>query len=126
MTTGYLCDTSSKSNEIMEQVLGIPAYCVDHVQDRHLAEYPDAGRATVLAAKGMRRFSDMVYRETGFVVSDDMVWHALRARKPLGVAMGKVRDVLRTSDPSPLGSTHLNVLGALGWRFTRRAISLPP
>ena len=27
---------------------------------------PDAGRATVLSAKGMRRFSEIVLKETGF------------------------------------------------------------
>jgi len=112
VTTGYLCDTSPKSNEIMQEVLGIPAYCVDHVQDRHLAEYPDASRATVLAAQGMRRFSEIVRRETGFEVTDDMVWEALEARKPIGQAMDSVLDLVRFSDPSPLGSTHLNIIAA--------------
>jgi benzoyl-CoA reductase/2-hydroxyglutaryl-CoA dehydratase subunit BcrC/BadD/HgdB len=112
VTTGYLCDTSPKSNEIMEQVFGIPAYCVDHVQDRQAAEYPDGIRATVLAAKGMRRFSEIVHRETGFQVTDDMVWSALRARKPLSQAMDKVFEVIRFSDPPPLGAVHLNIIAA--------------
>ena len=112
VTTGYLCDTSPKSNEIMEQVFGIPAYCVDHVQDRHIAEYPDGSRATLLSAKGMRRFGEIVRAETGFAVSDDMVWRALQARKPIGQAMDRVLDVIRLSDPPPLGAAHLNILAA--------------
>jgi benzoyl-CoA reductase/2-hydroxyglutaryl-CoA dehydratase subunit BcrC/BadD/HgdB len=114
VTTGYLCDTSPKSNEIMQEVFGIPAYCVDHVQDRHMAEYPDASRATVMAAKGMRRFSEIVRSGTGFEITDDMVWGALRARKPIGEAMDRVLEVVRVSDPPPLGSTHLNALAAFG------------
>lgn len=113
VTTGYLCDTSPKSNEVMEQLFGIPAYCVDHVQDRHLTEYPDASRATVLAAKGMRRFSDIVQKETGFEISDDMVWGALEARKPIGTAMDRVLEIMRFNDPPPLGSAHLTPLAAL-------------
>ena len=125
VTTGYLCDTSPKSNEIMEEVFGIPAYCVDHVQDRHMAEYPDAGRATVLAAKGMRRFSEIVQRELGFEVTDDMVWRAIEARKPLAQAMDRVLEIIRFSDPSPLGSTHLNVLAAFG-RAVYEESDIPP
>ena len=112
VTTGYLCDTSPKSNEIMEEVFGIPAYCVDHVQDRQMAEYPDASRATELSAEGMRRFSDVVRRETGFEIDDDMVWRAIEARKPIGQAMDRVLEAIRMSDPSPLASTHLNALAA--------------
>ena len=112
VTTGYLCDTSPKSNEIMQEVFGISAYCVDHVQDRQMAEYPDASRATVLSAKGMRRFSDILQKETGFEIDDDMMWQALEARRPIGEAMDRVIDVMRLSDPAPLASTHLNALAA--------------
>lgn len=114
VTTGYLCDTSPKSNEIMEEIFGIPAYCVDHTQDRQMADFPDASRATVLSARGMRRFSDIVRRETGFGTSDDMIWRALEARKPIGEAMDRVLELVRSSDPSPLASTHLNALAAFG------------
>ncbi len=112
VTTGYLCDTSPKSNEIMEAVFGIPAYCVDYTQDRQMAEYPDASRATNLSAIGMRRFSDVVRREIGFEIDDDMVWRAIEARKPIGAAMDRVLEVTRFGDPSPLESTHLNALAA--------------
>jgi benzoyl-CoA reductase/2-hydroxyglutaryl-CoA dehydratase subunit BcrC/BadD/HgdB len=114
VTTGYLCDTSPKSNEIMEQVFGIPAYCVDHVQDRRAAEFPDGRRLTVLSAKGMRRFTEVVQRETGFAVSDDMLWRAIEARRPMLQAMDRVLDVIRLSDPPPLGAAHLNLLAAFG------------
>ncbi len=114
VTTGYSCDTSPKSNEVMEAVLGIPAYCVDTTQDRQMDEFPDGSRATTLAAKGMRRFGDVLRQETGFEITDDMVWRAIEARKPFGDAVGRVLDVIRHSDPLPLASTHLSVIGALG------------
>lgn len=114
VTTGYLCDTSPKSNEIMEAVFGIPAYCVDHTQDRQIADYPDASRATTLSAKGMRRFSDIVRTQTGFEIDDDMIWRALEARRPIRDATDRVLEVVRSSDPSPLASTHLNLFPAVG------------
>ena len=58
VTTGYLCDTSPKSNEIMEQVFGIPAHCVDHVQDRHIAEYPDGSRVPCCLPKACAGSAD--------------------------------------------------------------------
>lgn len=113
VTTGYLCDTSPKSNEIMEAVFGIPAYCVDHTQDRQIADYPDASRATTLSAKGMRRFSGVVRTKTGFEIDDGMIWRAIEARRPIRDAIDSIFKVVRSSDPSPLVSTHLNLFHAL-------------
>ena len=50
----------------------------------------------------------------GFEIRDDMLWEALRARKPFETAMGRLFDLIRNSDPMPIGSTHLNILSVLG------------
>ena len=43
-----------------------------------------------------------------------MTWYGgpFEARKPIGQAMDRVLDVIRLSDPPPLGAAHLNVLAA--------------
>ena len=114
ITSGYVCETSPKVNEILEQIYGIPACFVDAMGDRELSEYPDASRAIAFAAKSMRAACGRIEQETGFGITDDMLWQVLEGRRPLDEAMSRVYELIRSSDPLPLGSTHLNLLGALG------------
>ena len=114
VTTGFTCETSPKTNELIEAFYGIPAYYIDTCQDRDHREYPDASRTIDLAAKSMRKFSRLIQIETGFEITDDMLWEALRAREPFGRAMGRLLKLIRNSDPMPIGSTHLNILSVLG------------
>jgi benzoyl-CoA reductase/2-hydroxyglutaryl-CoA dehydratase subunit BcrC/BadD/HgdB len=114
MTSGYVCETSPKVNEILEQVYGIPACFVDAMEDRELRDYPDASRATAFAAKSMRAACRRIERETGFGLTDDMLWQVLEGRRPFDEAMSRVYELIRSADPVPLGATHLNLLMALG------------
>ncbi|NLE10904.1 MAG: 2-hydroxyacyl-CoA dehydratase [Actinobacteria bacterium] len=109
MTTGYACETSPKVNELLEEVYGIPACYVDTCPDRELSEYPDSRRITVFAAKSMRAAAGCIERVTGFRITDDMVWKALKLRKTLDEAMERYRRVMRESDPIPFRSTHLSM-----------------
>jgi hypothetical protein len=113
ITSGYVCETSPKMNEILEQVYGIPACFVDTMEDRELREYPDASRATAFAAKSMRAASRRIERETGFAITDDMLWRVLEGRRPFDEAMSRLSELIRCSDPVPLGSTHLNLFMAV-------------
>lgn len=114
LTTGFSCETSPKSNELIEEIYGIPALYVDACQDRQMSEYPDFKRTTIFAAKSMRRFSGRVRQITDFELTDDMVWRAIEARRPITAAMQRVTHVIRHSDPLPIGSAHLNLMSTLG------------
>ncbi len=114
ITSGFVCETSPKVNELLEQVYGIPACFVDACEDREFREYPDAMRATVFAAKSTRAACRRIEEETGFKITDEMLWDVLEGRKTYNQAMGRLSDLIRCSDPVPLGSTHLNLLEALG------------
>jgi benzoyl-CoA reductase/2-hydroxyglutaryl-CoA dehydratase subunit BcrC/BadD/HgdB len=114
VTTGFTCETSPKTNELIEELYGIPAYYIDTCQDRELREYPDASRTIGLAAKSMRKLSRRIEKQMGFEIKDDMLWEVIRARKPFEKAMGRLLDLIRNSDPMPIGSSHLNILGVLG------------
>ncbi len=114
ITSGFVCETSPKVNELLEAVYGIPACFVDACEDREFQEYPDATRATVFAAKSMRAACRRIEEKTGFAITDDMLWEVLEGRKAFDSAMGRLNDLIRSSDPVPLGSTHLNLLQALG------------
>ena len=111
ITSGSLCDTSPKTNDLLHELYDIPTYCYDTVQDRELREYPDSTRAIQLSAKGMRRMVQRVQEEVGFEITDDMLWEVLHVKSGYGVAVGKVHDLIRNSDPMPISSTHENLLG---------------
>jgi len=113
ITSGYVCETSPKVNEILEQIYKIPACSVDAMEDRELREYPDASRAIAFAAKSMRHACKRIERETGFGITDEMLWRVLESRKTLDDAVGRLQELIRFADPLPLGSTHLNLLLAL-------------
>jgi benzoyl-CoA reductase/2-hydroxyglutaryl-CoA dehydratase subunit BcrC/BadD/HgdB len=115
VTTGFACETSPKVNELIEEVYGIPACYVDTCQDRELGEHPDSSRVIALAAKSMRAAVDRVEEATGCRITDEMLWEVIEARKALDASRSRLNEVIRHSDPLPLRSTHLNLLGvALG------------
>jgi benzoyl-CoA reductase/2-hydroxyglutaryl-CoA dehydratase subunit BcrC/BadD/HgdB len=119
ITTGFACDTSPRTNELLEEVYGIPACYVDTCQDRELSEYPNAQRATAFAAKSMRAAARRIEQETGFQITDQMLWEVLEARGPLGLSLGRLNDVIQRSDPLPIASSHLSippVLGSISFR----------
>ena len=114
ITSGFVCETSPKVNELLEEFHGIPACFVDACGDRELREYPDVSRTVVFAAKSLRAACRRIGDVTGFDITAEMLWRVLEARKPFDQAMGRLNDLIRRSDPVPLGSTHLNLLQALG------------
>jgi len=113
VTSGFLCETSAKTVGLLQDWYGIPAYFFDCWQDRELREYPSAKRATSFYAKSLRRLCERVGERLGIEVTDDMLWQALEARKPYIEARNRVQDLMRTSDPIPMRSTHLNLMFAI-------------
>jgi len=122
ITTGFACETSPKVNELLEEVYGIPACYVDACQDRELWEYPDSTRVISFAAKSMRAAVERIHEVTGCRITDDMLWKVLEERKALNFSRERLNDLIRHADPMPIGSTHLNLIGAgLGSVYFRRA-----
>ena len=114
VTSGFLCETSPKTNDLIREVYGIPTVYYDTCQDREAWEYPDATRPIAFAAQGMRRAVERVGEYVGFEVRDNMVWEVLDVRGRCGAAMERVHSLIRESDPVPLASTHDNLLAWLG------------
>jgi benzoyl-CoA reductase/2-hydroxyglutaryl-CoA dehydratase subunit BcrC/BadD/HgdB len=110
VTSGSLCETSPKTNDLLHELYDIPTCCYDTVQDRELWEYPDSSRAIQLSAKGMRRMVQRIQEEVGFEITDSMVWEVLRVKDNYATAVDKVHDLIRTSDPVPICSNHENLM----------------
>jgi benzoyl-CoA reductase/2-hydroxyglutaryl-CoA dehydratase subunit BcrC/BadD/HgdB len=110
ITSGSLCETSPKTNDLLHELYDIPTHCYDTVQDREFWEYPDSSRAIQLSAKGLRRMVQRVQEEVGFEITDDMLREVLRVKDSFAAAVKKVHELIQKSDPVPIASTHDNLL----------------
>jgi benzoyl-CoA reductase/2-hydroxyglutaryl-CoA dehydratase subunit BcrC/BadD/HgdB len=110
VTSGLLCETSPKTNDIIHELYGIPTVFYDTCQDRETWEYPDSVRSIALEAASMRRAAEELGRVVGFRMEDEMVRQVQRARSDYGAAVDRVHRLIKESDPVPLGSTHENLL----------------
>jgi benzoyl-CoA reductase/2-hydroxyglutaryl-CoA dehydratase subunit BcrC/BadD/HgdB len=107
VTSGALCDTSSKTLDLLHEIDHIPIYCSSTCQDRDLKEEPDATKRIIdLSAKSERRFIKRVREVVGFEVTDDMLYEALEARSRFDDAVSKLRNLIATSDPLAISHTH--------------------
>jgi benzoyl-CoA reductase/2-hydroxyglutaryl-CoA dehydratase subunit BcrC/BadD/HgdB len=110
VTSGLLCETSPKTNDIFNRLYGIPAVYYDTCQDREAWEYPDSSRTIALEAASMRRAAEELGNHVGFHLEDEMIWESLRVRDEYGAAVAEVHNLIRETHPVPLGSTHENLL----------------
>jgi benzoyl-CoA reductase/2-hydroxyglutaryl-CoA dehydratase subunit BcrC/BadD/HgdB len=107
ITSGALCETSSKTLDLLHEFDDIPIYCSSTCQDRGFREGSDATkRITDLSAKSMRRFMKSVQEVVGFEITDDMLHEAFETRSRLDGAIGKLRDLIARSDPLAISHTH--------------------
>lgn len=110
ITMGYLCETSSKTLDLLEELYQIPVHCVDTCQDREIGDYPEGTkRITALAAKSLKRLAERLQMITGVEITDDMLWEVLSAKARLDAALSKIRKLVSSINPLLLSSTHENI-----------------
>ena len=125
ITSGYLCETAPKTIDLLHELYDIPVCCYDTCQDREFNDYPAATERIVsLAAKSLRRLIARVQEVVGFEITDDMLREVIDARSRLNDALGKLRDLIESSDPLPIRATHETLLTALN-SLTLSIDSLP-
>lgn len=113
ITSGSLCETSPKTNDLFHELYDIPTFYHDTCQDRELRDYPDSTRAMALSAEGMRRMVQRLQEVVGFEITDDMLWEVIHVKDEIAEVVDEVHELIRTSDPVPIRSTHENLLGWL-------------
>lgn len=113
VTSGFLCETSAKTNDLIAELFGIPAVYYDTCQDREAREAPFVQRTFELAAFSLRKAVGELSRMVDFEIQDHMLLEVLEARRAYAEAVAKVKNLIRQSDPIPLASTHENLLGWL-------------
>ena len=113
ITSGSLCETSPKTNDLFHELYDIPTFYHETCQDRELRDYPDSTRAMELSARGMRRMTQKLQEATGVEITDEMLWEVIRVKDDIAKKVDQVHKLIRDSDPVPIGSTHENLLGWL-------------
>jgi benzoyl-CoA reductase/2-hydroxyglutaryl-CoA dehydratase subunit BcrC/BadD/HgdB len=107
VTSGELCDTAPKTVDLIQELYNIPTYYYETCQDREFNNYPDAKRVIDLAAKSKRQLVFRTQEVVGFEITDDMLWEAINARGELRQALRNLQNLLESSDPMPVSTTHL-------------------
>jgi len=114
VTSGFLCDTSPKTNDLLHELYDIPTYYLETCDDREFGKDSDTERVVKFAAKGMRKLCKRVQEVVGFEITDDMLWEVLRARSSFTRVAGKLSDLHQSSDPFPISATHVVLWRAFG------------
>lgn len=110
ITSGSLCETSPKANDLIGELYNIPTCYYDTVQDRELWEYPDSSRTIQLSAMGMKRMVQRIQGEVDFEITEEVLREILHAKNQFANAVGKVHQLMRSSDPIPICSKHENLM----------------
>ena len=107
ITSGTLCETAPKTFDLLHEFYDIPVYFYETCQDREFRDYSQASkRAIELEARSLKKMIEKIQEMAGFEITDNMLEEAFEARKNLDMALGKMRNLLVTSDPLPLSPTH--------------------
>jgi hypothetical protein len=117
VTSGCICDTNPKTNDLALELYGIPTYYYETCRDAESGNPSDLKRAVELGGKGLRRLAQKLEEVVGFEITDDMIQEAMRAKGKLADAIARLRDLVENSDPLPLSATH-QVL----WHYLRGRI----
>ena len=105
ITSGLLCETAPKTIDLLHEVYGLSTCTYDACCDRESKEYADATKRLIsLAAKSLRMVTAKIKDEVGVEITDDMLRETMDARKGLIESLGKIQDLVGSSDPMPLRS----------------------
>ena len=114
VTTGYLCETSSKTLDLLHECYNIPIQIVDTCQDRDVENFQmESERIIELAAKSLKKLAERIHVITGVQITDDQLWEALAAKEQLNAALGKIKQLVLNCDPLLLSPTHENIFMCL-------------
>jgi benzoyl-CoA reductase/2-hydroxyglutaryl-CoA dehydratase subunit BcrC/BadD/HgdB len=114
VTTGFSCETSPKTINMLDELYDIPGFCYDACQDRSFNTYEvDSKRTVGLVAKSTRKLAERVQEVVGFELTDDMFQEMLDARAELDDAVGTLRHLIESSDPLAISAPHENLLMVL-------------
>jgi hypothetical protein len=115
VTTGFLCDTSSKTLNLLHELYDIPVCYVDACQDRTCGEYPEPSkRVASSAARSLKRLAERMQEVVGFEITNDMLLEVQDAKEKLDKAFDRIRNLIENSDPLPLSPAHENIWMCLG------------
>jgi benzoyl-CoA reductase/2-hydroxyglutaryl-CoA dehydratase subunit BcrC/BadD/HgdB len=110
VTSGFTCEAAPKTIDLLHELYDMPIYCIDTCQDRELSEYPNPTKRTVeLTAKSLRRLAGRMQEIVGFEITDDMLLEVLDAKGKFNDALGRLRDLVASSDPLVLSPTLENI-----------------
>ncbi len=120
VTCGFLCDSSSKAVDVMQELWGVPTHCYDTCKNAETMDDPRARQVISLAVKSLRGLVKKLQDMTGIEITDDMLWEVLNAGRNFGEISLKLGNLIAESNPIPISSTHHNIF----YRLNRTATDI--
>jgi benzoyl-CoA reductase/2-hydroxyglutaryl-CoA dehydratase subunit BcrC/BadD/HgdB len=126
-----ICDTSSKSADLLHELYGVPIHTINIVSDRGFDEFPDVRRIGDYFEKGLRQYKRRLEEVVGFEITDEMFLEMMHAKDDFARITYQLQDLIEKSDPVPINAsiyticTVLNAqpLNSNGTRAATEAIS---
>jgi len=110
VTSGFTCETSPKTINLLHELYNIPVYYVETCQDRESWEYPEpVERISDLTARSMRGLAEKIKELVGFGITDDDVREVQDVKGRFDEALNRIRKLVVNSDPLPLSPAHENI-----------------
>lgn len=114
VTAGFMCETAPKTLDLLHELYNIPVWYIDNCQDRGFREFPEPSRRIAsLTAKSMKSCAGRIQEIVGFEITDDMLREVQKAKDNLNGAIGRLKELVSSSDPFAVSPANENVWGCL-------------
>jgi benzoyl-CoA reductase/2-hydroxyglutaryl-CoA dehydratase subunit BcrC/BadD/HgdB len=110
VTSGFTCETSPKTLDLLHELYGIPVWYLESSLDRQSHEYPEPSRRIAnLNARSLRKLAARIRELTDIEISDDMLLEVQAVKSKFDDALSRLRTLIENSDPLPLSPAHENI-----------------
>jgi benzoyl-CoA reductase/2-hydroxyglutaryl-CoA dehydratase subunit BcrC/BadD/HgdB len=106
LSMGFLCDALCKSDEMLQELYGIPVVYIDSQQD-HGKNWDDIFRGVDYFAEEIRECKRKVGELVGFEITDEMVLASRSFRRESALTAMKVAELVMDTDPPPFNAASL-------------------
>jgi benzoyl-CoA reductase/2-hydroxyglutaryl-CoA dehydratase subunit BcrC/BadD/HgdB len=110
VTSGFMCETSPKTLDLLHELYQIPIYSVDTCLDMGAIDSPETeNRTHNLTKQSLRRLIEEIQKIVEFEITDEMFWEMLETRSQFDNIISELQRLIHSSDPLPVRPSHDNL-----------------
>ncbi|MFC1963551.1 2-hydroxyacyl-CoA dehydratase [Chloroflexota bacterium] len=109
VTSGFYCDHSAKTDELIHEVYGVPNIFIDSCIDANWDEWPEVSPQRVKYFGGeINRALGEIQKALGIEITEDVFCQAQTKGAKLNTSLQEINELMR-GDPQPLSQVDLNL-----------------